>query len=113
VGKVEPPPNTSLKRKPCHSTPIATIRKIKMKVLIDGKEIKVLNDVKIIYEEDFYNKKEDDLVDSELHLTVNPKGVVFDVIQEGQVEHTCWYDSMDLGVRLLNLFEWQGPDYND
>ena len=75
-----------------------------MKVLIDGKEVEVLNDVKIIYEdEEFYNKDADDLVDSELHLTANPKGLVIDIIQEGQtITDTCWHTTIDLAERTQN-----------
>jgi len=46
-----------------------------MKVLIDGKEVEVLNDVKVIWDDQFIN---DDCDEGNLILTANHEGVVLD-----------------------------------
>lgn len=54
-----------------------------MKVLIDGKEVTVLNDVKIIVENfDWYGNK------SELHLTLTSEGLITDVVREDEEDQT-------------------------
>jgi hypothetical protein len=47
-----------------------------MLVLIDGKEVKVLNDIKIIVE-----AGSDDDYDRQLHLTLTHEGLITDVFQ--------------------------------
>ena len=54
-----------------------------MKVLIDGKEVRVQNDIRIIYDEVIYGMDED-MTDLEGHLQVvlNHEGIVGDVFDE-------------------------------
>jgi len=52
-----------------------------MIVLIDGKEVKVQNDVKIIYDGVVCDLDDDDKdIEAELHVTLTSEGIVTDVI---------------------------------
>jgi len=66
-----------------------------MIVLIDGKEVKVLNDIKIIV--DLENEQEE-----ELHLTVTHEGVITDVIDKEDVVLT----SSETYQELVENLEW-------
>lgn len=60
-----------------------------MKVLIDGKPVKALTDVKVIHEEQTACDPDGHLVeDAELHLTLTHEGMVIDVIRGGEVVAT-------------------------
>ncbi len=65
-----------------------------MTVLIDGKEVKVTNDVKIIYS-DF----DAEAPNVELHLTVTYEGLITDVIEAGEVLATASDMAQDLAER--------------
>lgn len=55
-----------------------------MKVLIDGIEIEVKNDVKVIHEGYF--------PEADLHLTLTHEGIIGDMVQNGEVIYTGNFD---------------------
>jgi len=61
-----------------------------MKVLIDGKEVKCLNDIKVIYDGVVFGMNDDDLdLEGELHVALNCEGIVADLIsvcEDGDAE---------------------------
>jgi hypothetical protein len=66
-----------------------------MKVLIDGVEIEVLNDVKVIYEEQLIDvDPAEGGLDTygQVHVTMNSEGMVIDVIEDGSndIASTTW-----------------------
>jgi len=67
-----------------------------MKVLIDGRQVQVFNDVKVIYEDQFINEQDDEEGEESeeegtLCVTANCEGVVFDAINRtGQIVKTVW-----------------------
>lgn len=69
-----------------------------MKVLVDGKEVDVENDVKIVWEGEFLEEPEvvGEHLKSELHLTANCEGIVLDVVSDGEVEQTRSLETLDL-----------------
>lgn len=62
-----------------------------MKVLIDGKEVKCQNDVKIIH----------DIEGDELHVTCTHEGVVTDVVSGGEVIGTSSIEAKDIYETLM------------
>jgi hypothetical protein len=66
----------------------------KMRVLVDGKEIPVQNDVRVIHE--------DDPANNDMHLVLNHEGMVIDIVEEqkkgeSKVVATGWFTLDDLG----------------
>jgi hypothetical protein len=76
-----------------------------MKILIDGKEVPVQNDVKVIYEE----------VDGadELHLTLTHEGIISDVIADGEVIATQSQEAIDIHGELINSDFIEHDDEDD
>jgi len=71
-----------------------------VKVLIDGKEVKCLNDVKVIYDGGYYDEDVNGKdVQVEPHLTVTHEGVILDNINEGEVFSTMAFD-LDCMIEL-------------
>jgi len=63
-----------------------------MKVLIDGKEVECLNDVKVIYEQE-----DDQGRPQELHVIANCEGLITDVFDfEGELVDTACVCEPDL-----------------
>jgi hypothetical protein len=68
-----------------------------MKVLIDGKEVKRLNDVKIIYENQLLDvKKSGKEIYGDLHITLNSQGMIVETLKGGTVYKTMWEDLDDI-----------------
>ena len=69
----------------------------KIKVFVDGKEVPVLNDVKIVVEN--YIAPDEELGEGELHFTYTHEGRVTDYVQDGEVLDTVsiMYDEIDIG----------------
>jgi hypothetical protein len=65
-----------------------------MLVMIDGEEVKVTNDIKIVYG-DF----DAEAPNAELHLTMTSEGMISDVIDKGEVVTTAADDVLDLADR--------------
>jgi hypothetical protein len=51
-----------------------------MKCFIDGKEIAVGNDIKVIYERNYVTNENDTEVFADLHLTLTNEGLITDVV---------------------------------
>jgi hypothetical protein len=67
-----------------------------MKVMIDGEEVKCLNDVKVIYED--INEEGE-----ELHVTLNGEGMVTDVTPDGsRVTKTYWAEPWHIADELAH-----------
>jgi len=62
-----------------------------MKVYIDGEEVTVNNDIKVIRSS--YGVKDD--VDAEDHLTITHEGVIVDCISKGEVIKTNSIENYD------------------
>jgi len=60
-----------------------------MKILIDGKEVKFENDVKVIWEDT-------PDAEQELHMCATYEGIILDVIESGEVERTMSIDTEGL-----------------
>jgi len=56
-----------------------------MKVLIDGKEVECLNDVKVIYDDILVNKEG---TEGELHVILNCEGMVTDLFFDDEIVAT-------------------------
>lgn len=78
-----------------------------MKILIDGEEVKCLNDVKIIVDIDEDRK-------SEMHVTCTHEGIIQDLVEDGKVvagSHIDWCNIID-GLRNGHEEdEGPAPDY--
>lgn len=76
-----------------------------MKVLIDGKEVKVLNDVRVVYDEIIYGMSlDDDQTDLEGHLEVvlTSEGIIADVFdEEGQPLGTMSQTAGELADEII------------
>ena len=79
-----------------------------MIVLIDGKEMPVVNDVKVIYDVP-HDDDTGEEVAGQLHVTCNAEGLVFDAIVEGLVEKTACLEAYEYGWELLNDGEGPSP----
>lgn len=66
-----------------------------MKVLIDGREVEVQNDVKIIWDQMDEHEKE-----QELHLTCTYEGIIADRYKEGEFDETTSVEHDDI-INLL------------
>jgi len=74
-----------------------------MKVLIDGKEIEVQNDVRIIYDEVIYGWDDDDTeLEGSLHLVANHEGLVTDVVDKDGEIFATWSNTYgELADRII------------
>lgn len=69
-----------------------------MKVLIDGKEIEALNDVKVIMDGDIHLSSEPEGDDAHMQLTITHEGLIIDVFKnsDNQIYSTASLESQDL-----------------
>ena len=69
-----------------------------MKILIDGKEVKFEDNVKIIYEDEFIGMAGDAEIYGQLHVTMTSEGLIADVIEDGSadVDRTLAWQTEDL-----------------
>ncbi len=68
-----------------------------MKVLIDGKEVECLNDVKIIHENQLIDVKPSGKeVYGNLEITLTSEGMIADVWRRKKVEKTMWKELEDI-----------------
>jgi hypothetical protein len=67
-----------------------------MKILVDGKEIQVQNDIKVIYEDVVidYDMDSEEEKHAELHATLTHEGLILDVVHEGEIAGS---NSMEYG----------------
>ena len=76
-----------------------------MRVFIDGTEVSVQNDVKIIHDEvclgESDNEQDGDVIVGELHLTLTHEGLITDAIVGGEVYKTAATDIEDLQERCF------------
>jgi hypothetical protein len=66
-----------------------------MRLLIDGKEVEFLENVKIIYDDGEYFANGDE-TPVEPHLTITNEGVIVDNFADGEVYTSSWYFVQDL-----------------
>jgi len=70
-----------------------------VKVLIDGKEVPVLNDVTVIYDDvpiDIGGRE----IQASPHVTLNCEGIVTDMVDyDGDVTLSAWYNMDDIVER--------------
>lgn len=67
-----------------------------MIVIVDGQEIKVGNDVKVIYE-----SFDPDEPDVDLHITLTSEGMIQDIVRDGEVVDSNAEEVLDIADKFV------------